>query len=234
MARDRGTDFTDVLIANFDKWLDAYDRHYPFTKRGQREHHIRAIQLRRNLGSAKAALDDPAFLEALQDTLHAWGIGSRASRLRHQFVEELHAKADAIQELDGLAIDQPDLDVQAVGAKVARLIQTLNIVDNNARVVPCSKALHHLLPDLVVPIDRAYTQSFFGWPTPRFQYASIECFAEAFQGFAQIGAAVQPDQYVKGGWHTSRTKVIDNAIVGFICWIRISAERLKAQLPQTK
>lgn len=198
---DGGTDLTDVLIASFDKWLAAYDRYCPFTKWGQREYHIEAIRLRRQLGSAETALHDRSFLEALYRTLSAWGIGSRASRLRplKTFIEALQARADTIQELDGLAIDQPDLDVRAVGEKLARLIDTLDIVDNKARVVPGSKALHPILPELVVPMDRAYTQAFFGWPTPRFQYASTECFTEAFRRFAHIGVVVRPNQYVKGG-----------------------------------
>lgn len=26
-------------------------------------------------------------------------------------------------------------------------------------------------------------------------------------------------QYVKDGWYTSRTKIIDNAVVGWGCWL---------------
>jgi hypothetical protein len=42
-----------------------------------------------------------------------------------------------------------------------QLIDNLGIVENEAKLVSGSKALHHLLPDLVVPMDRAYTQKFF-------------------------------------------------------------------------
>jgi hypothetical protein len=31
--------------------------------------------------------------------------------------------------------------------------------------VPGTKALHHLLPDLVPPMDRAWTGAFFHWST---------------------------------------------------------------------
>ncbi|MEI8083497.1 MAG: hypothetical protein WCI74_16795 [Actinomycetes bacterium] len=43
------------------------------------------------------------------------------------------------------------------------------ITNNNARLVPCTQALHHVPPDVVVPIDRDYTQSFFVWHNPEFQ-----------------------------------------------------------------
>ncbi len=183
---------------------------------------METIGLRRRLGSAKAALNDAAFQRSLYRTLEAWGIGSRASHLRDfaDFVTALHAEAAAIEELDGLAIDQPGLDVATVGKKLGRLAQSLDIVGNKARIVPGSKTLHHLLPELVVPIDRAYTQQFFRWANPTLQNFPERCLREAFAAFAEIARAANPAQYIGNGWYTSRTKVIDNAIVGLWCWVK--------------
>lgn len=216
------TDSVAVLIAGFKTFLQAYDRDCPFTRHGQLQYHLETIRHRRRLGSAKAALTDEVFQRALYKTLQAWGIGSRASSLRPfpEFVAALQAKAGTIEELDGLAIDQPALDVSAVGNTLARLAQSLDIVGNKARIVPGSKALHHLLPELVVPIDRAYTQQFFEWANPTLQNFPERCFKEAFNAFARIGREANPAQYVGEGWYTSRTKVIDNAIVGLWCWVK--------------
>jgi hypothetical protein len=104
-----------------------------------------------------------------------------------------------------------------VSGRIMRVIQSLEIVDNKATLVPCTKALHHLLPDLVVPINREYTQAFFGWHNPEFQRRQSECFAQAFAAFVDIARDTNPQQYVRGeGWHTSRTKVIDNALVSLL------------------
>jgi hypothetical protein len=228
----RSGDLGDVLVADFEKWLDAFNAHCPFKKHGQLEYHVETIRLRRSLGSAKAALEDVAFLQSLHRTLQAWGIGARASRLRPlgQFIASLQAKAQAIDELDKLTIDQPRLAETDAAGKLASLIETLDIVDNDARVVAGTKALHHILPELVVPIDRAYTQPFFGWSPTRFQYASLRCFVEAFERFAKIAEVTKPNRYVKTGWHSSRTKVLDNAVVGLFCWYRANADRLKRLL----
>lgn len=147
-------------------------------------------------------------------------MGSRASVLRPfpDFVGALQARTTEIVSLDSLLIDQPDLRVSGTAEELARLIQGLDIVENKNRVVAGSKALHHLLPELVVPIDREYTQRFFGWQNPRFQYFPEECFVEAFHTFVEIARATDPAQYVKQGWYTSRTKVIDNAVVGLWRW----------------
>jgi hypothetical protein len=218
----RKAEFVPVLVGNFKTFLEAYDKYCPFTRYDQLQYHLETIRLRRRLGSAKAALEDGAFQHALFRTLQAWRIGSRASILRSfpQFVDALQAEARTIEALDGLAIDQPGLDVSTVGATVARLAQSLEIVDNKARIVPGSKALHHLLPELVVPIDREYTQRFFQWATPTLQNSPERCFREAFAAFATIAREANPVQYVGDGWYTSRAKVIDNAIVGFWCWAK--------------
>ena len=206
------------LIAEFPRFLQIYNRNPPFTRTGQLEHHVETIQIRRKLGSAVRALADPSFLESLHRTLQAWGIGVRASKLAPlaQFGRMLSEKSAQIAALDKLRIDDPALDVAAVSEKLWHLIHTLGIVSNETTIVPGTKALHHILPDLVVPVDRAYTQKFFGWHSPQFQYGQSKVFQESFAAFAEIARSVNPAQYVGLGWNSSLTKVIDNAIVGML------------------
>jgi hypothetical protein len=207
------------LIADFPRYLQIFERDPPFRRYGQWEYHFEAIKRRRALGSAKAALTDDEFLAGLYKTLQAWGIGIRGSKLRsvEEFVSSLRTKGPEIIALDGTAIDDPRMNVHETGKQVWHLIDTLGIVDNKTRIVPGTKALHHLLPELVVPMDRAYTQVFFCWQNPIFQYEQQRCFEHAFAAFAEVARKVNPAQYVgQGHWHTSRTKVIDNALIGLI------------------
>lgn len=86
-----------------------------------------------------------------------------------------------------------------------------------------AQTLHHLLPKLVVPIDRTSTAPFlFRCRPEHLQTASGEkrTFAIAFKTFSAIAQAANPGQYVNRGsrWNTSVTKVIDNSIVGFMRW----------------
>ena len=89
-------------------------------------------------------------------------------------------------------------------------------------LVANSKALHHLLPGLVPPIDRNYTLRFFvgrphiyrGWDAellflaiyPLFHEIAVRCAGEIHELLAK------PLE----GMNTSVTKVIDNAILGFM------------------
>jgi hypothetical protein len=118
-------------------------------------------------------------------------------------------------------IDDPTLNVQQTARRVWELVDSLTIVDNIAKLVPCAKALHHLLPDLIAPVDREYTRTFFGLHTPEFQGqftgSQQSVFMDIFVMFARIARSAEVNSYVGTGqpWRTSRSKVIDNALVGF-------------------
>jgi hypothetical protein len=94
---------------------------------------------------------------------------------------------------------------------------------DEARIVIGSKAVHHLFPVLLPPIDRRYTLRFFldieALPArrerdafdeifPRFHRIAVEC-AAVIQTLLQEG--VPADRYMR----TSSSKMIGNAIVGF-------------------
>jgi hypothetical protein len=110
-----------------------------------------------------------------------------------------------ITGLDGLAIDQPGLDASRLAARLAELVQSLEIVANRTRVVPGSKALHHLLPDLVVPFDREYTQHVFGWHNRQVQDFPERRYREAFEAFVAVARRVNPRQYGGGRPGTRRS-----------------------------
>lgn len=214
--------FVQSLIKNFPFFLKYFTDHCPFTKLGQLEYHRETMQRRWDLGSAKAALEDKDYLKSLYRTLQAWGIGSRGSKLKSldSFVSTLNKISPEICSLDGLKLDQKGLEIIAVTQKIWNIIDNMQIVNNIATLVPCSKTLHHILPDLIVPMDREYTQVFFGWQNPQFQYGQATCFYEAFRAFVSISREANPGQYMDIKWNTSLTKVIDNAIVGLILYLK--------------
>ena len=76
----RSKEAEDLLIGGFPVFVAAFSRNPAFTKTAQLATHARTIAIRRELGSAQAAVNDSGFLNALDHTLRAWGIGSRGSR----------------------------------------------------------------------------------------------------------------------------------------------------------
>jgi predicted RNase H-like HicB family nuclease len=71
-----------LLIKGFPQFLSAFDKYCPFIRSGQLEYHVRTIELRREHGSARSAIENAQFRRSLYNTLQAWQIGSRASRLK--------------------------------------------------------------------------------------------------------------------------------------------------------
>lgn len=207
------------LIEHFGVYVDRYDREFPFTRSGQQNLHHQTIERRRALGSVEAAIRDTTFVTLLRSTLKAWGIGMRGSRQvsEEAFVEGLHHWAPELCELESLAIENLGSDALHVSGRVYRLVAELPVVENKAKVVAGTKVLHHLLPDLVPPMDRAWTGEFFGWQkTTDFQYAQERIFTEGFVTLAAVGAVTRPSAYVSGnGWRTSQSKILDNAVIGW-------------------
>jgi hypothetical protein len=233
----KGKPPVESLIAHFERYLSYYEAKPPFAKPEQLRTHKKTIDLRRQLGTASAALADDRFLDSLAETLKAWGIGSHDAILvkTHEFRRQLRNQAEEITALDGILIDNADT---STGDRLWRIIRSLDIVlgrralkPTQSKIVGGSKALHHILPELMPPIDRTYTAWFLlRIEAQHFQNYSqeAETFRVAFESFRAIAKGANPVQYVsRYEWNTSRTKVIDNAIVGFVSGLR---DKVKKEL----
>ncbi len=205
------------VVRDFETCLDDFERDAPFVRSQQYAKHRATIDRRRRLGGIRDALADDRFLGDLYATLQAWGLGRRGSLLapRAEFKDRLRFCIADLEALESLHLDNPQLDSAAVAARIWSLIQKLEVVKNKALIVANTKTLHHLLPDLVPPMDRAWTGAFFRWSAADPQSAQQATFTRTFVGFAEIAGSVQPAGYVGGGWRTSVGKLLDNAIIGY-------------------
>jgi hypothetical protein len=218
----------DIRLAgvtrDFAACVEVYDRQVPFQRAGQYEWHRLTIEARLRCGGAGQALEDAAFVRLLYGTLQRWGIGRRASLLvpLAEFRQRMLDQAAPISALEETRIDDETLDVPAVCGRIWQVIENLGIVRNRSLIVPGTKALHHVLPDLVPPMDRAWTGAFFLWSAAAPQNAQPATFTRTFAGLAQVARAVKPDRYIGKDWRTSRSKILDNAIIGYCQLNKIS------------
>jgi hypothetical protein len=159
----------EELVNGFDGFVSAYDASVPFRRSQQYRLHRDTIDLRRRLGLS-AALRDDHFLDLLYGTLRAWGIGIRASRLvpRDRFARASLDEAAALVELEQLSLERL-ADSSTTTRELWLLIDRIGVVENDARLVAGTKTLHHLLPDLVPPMDRRWTGLFFDWSVAQYQ-----------------------------------------------------------------
>jgi hypothetical protein len=138
--------------------------------------HAKAIEVLRRHRTAVDALSDDLFFDYLYATLTSWGLhrmGPGNTRLRD--IDELkasfRAQAESIERLQQLRIEQLGLgEVGAVAEDAWQIMTALRVGIGETLLVANSKALHHLLPGLIPPIDRNYTllkppTTCSSWPT---------------------------------------------------------------------
>ncbi|GHJ43505.1 hypothetical protein Cs7R123_08470 [Catellatospora sp. TT07R-123] len=205
------------LIDGFGRFVDVYDSTVPFAG-VQLAAHRKTVALRSRAGSVEAAVMDPEFVSSLRRTLITWRLNMRGSRLSAaaDFAAALRQALPRIAALEHLSIAGPLPGSTA--DTLWELIHSLGVTSNNAKIVAGTKTLHHLLPDLVPPMDRAWTGRFFALYDAHWQgTAQRRTFPYLFRTFAEVARAVEPGQHVTGiGWRTSQTKILDNALIGFL------------------
>lgn len=172
--------------------------------------------MRAELGSARAAIESPPFLKLVYLTLESWGMNSRGAALVpfEIFQGRWAAYVDDLVVLDSTRLDDLGSETDAIGKRLWRLIESLRITGTKSHLVAGTKALHHILPDLVPPMDRAYTAPFFGW-AQRLQGRESEFFEVSFRAYSDMAERTNPSAYVGKSWNSSLTKVLDNAVVGY-------------------
>jgi len=204
------------LTRDFSTYLRTFQEENPFPGEALREH-IRTIRLRRQLDTVHCALGSDEFMRSLYSTLESFGMNRRGARLvsLERFSLALRLRSADLAALEEKRLDGLGTEVPEVTDALGRLIDTLVLTETKARLVAATKALHHFLPRLVPPMDRAYTGAFFGWSPQKIQGNEQQFFKLAFPSYAEVAERVQPEQHVGDGWNTGIAKVVDNAVVGY-------------------
>jgi hypothetical protein len=187
--------------------------------------HQRAIEIRRRHTSAASLLADDRFLEYIYAVLPSWGMhrmGSQAAKVTEfsQLAASLRSAVPVIGQLWPLDITRLDpADVPEAARCAWQVIAAIRASTSETQIVAGTKTLHHVLPDLIPPIDRQYTFRFF---TGQKQIASGDerAFLEWFPYLTEIGrrcrGAIQTAMNRGGPMASGPAKVIDNAIIGFM------------------
>lgn len=217
---------TDELISDFEQASAEFDERFEckeaFT--GPSTYfHQRALARRRELGSAQLACRDSYFQELVYATLASWGMhrmGKGGSKLTEfpEFRDGLESIADLVATYADRTIDSlADEEIRPVGCWIWDLLWRAHPSATSTQIVAGSKAIHHILPDLVPPIDNEYTLQFF-YARKGMTLPQKDIFLEVFPRFVRIARAKADfiGERLGARMNTSRTKVVDNAIIGWM------------------
>lgn len=211
------------LVSRFDEYVEFFDKTNLFTG-PSRYFHIRTIDHLKNvqLPNVLSNEDDP-FYELLYATLTSWGMhrmGSKGAKLveYETFRNSIISQKDKILTLKDVSIlSMPEEELWRVRDELWNILGTLKISATQAKLVANTKTLHHILPNLVPPIDREYTLQFFYGN--KMYSDDQKKFKEIYSHVYQIAQRCKPRierTIARTPFHSGPTKVIDNAIVGYV------------------
>lgn len=219
--RERIEQKIDDLCLNFKDYLNLFERENLFT--GPCLYfHFKTLHLREKHPNVEELLGDEEFIESLYATLTAWGmhrLGQNGSKLNDFAVvrDSLQKQKKLIKEIEIVTIDTLVADeVTDVSNHLWKIIEGLDVSATNSKLVAGAKTMHHILPDLVPPIDRSYTLQFF-YDQMNPSMGEELAFKEMFPYFREVVLAHNSFilSQIGRGMNTSMTKVVDNAIVGY-------------------
>jgi hypothetical protein len=221
----------ESLVGDFSHYVRSFDPNQQFG--GPSVYfHLKAIEALSRHPTAVDALGDDAFFDYLYATLASWGLhrmGPGNAKLRD--IDELkasfRAQASKIEQVQQLQIDQLDPDkVREVAEAAWAIMASLRVGIGQTLLVANSKALHHLLPGLIPPIDPNYTLRFFVGRPYIYRGQDADYFQVLYPLFQEIAfprdrspGSGEIHRFIATPWegmNTSVTKVIDNAILGFM------------------
>lgn len=185
------------------------------------------VKLHRETCSLDSILENNGFCDLIWDTLEAWNMNQQGARLasRTALRDSILKHRNALNQLYRYKLHRlSKLEIiRNVRSSLYAVFTGLKVMDSKRRIVGVSKALHFLLPDLVIPIDGKYTMQFlYGYnrysSDPNVEFETfMRILFEAHTITKKLGLS---ESDISGqGWNTSIPKLIDNAIIGFFKYI---------------
>ena len=219
---DRMDQRISEMDAGFRRFVETFARSERFSGPSW-YFHRKTLHRRATHGAIESLLGDDTFFDALYATLTAWGLhrmGPGNTKLRNldDIRSSIREQAQRLEELRPLRItDVADSDIPRLVERVWAVLTALRVSIAKAQIVANSKTLHHLLPDLVPPMDREYTFQFF-YGRNMLSVDEATAFREMFGRLARVASnqRIAIGELLDQSWNTSAAKVVDNAIVGYM------------------
>ena len=158
------------------------------------------------------------YISLIYTTLIAWNMNGRGAKLNNfeEFKKEILSQRKNLELLKGLKIEElNEKDFNKVVDILEEIFKNIKLVKTNSPLVTFSKAIHFLLPNLVVPIDRKYTINFFYGNAQLQNDNQFKIFRELFSKFWVLSKKYDLKSYKDPIWNKNTPKILDNAIIGY-------------------
>jgi hypothetical protein len=214
----------EELIQDFPKFVDNFYKNPPFNKH-QLQGYENVVKEIRESG-LKELTSQQIFLDKLYSGWLKWIKMRAANPSKKDCIKKLLDNiSPKLIELSQYKLNCPDGEWIKIKTDLKRVFEylagsageeegKLKVMNQDSQIVGVSKLLHFLLPDLVPPIDNAYTFIFFGGKQPH--KMESDRFLEILDKFRTIIRERKlTGADCKREWDLSVPKLVDNAIVGY-------------------
>ena len=209
------------LVNNFIPCLNYFNDNIKFS--GPSTYfHKKTIDKIRTVQDYKALLADDYFIELVYATLVSWGMhtmGPRGALMGDfdVFRQSITVARDQLLELHQYNLHTlTEYELNYINPLLKTIFRKIKIMASRSSLVGNSKVMHHLLPDLVPPIDGTHTLKFF-YGHKNISKDESYIFLDCMEKFHQIARSVPGLAAIPlTGFNTSIPKIIDNAIMGYI------------------
>ena len=170
-----------------------------------------------NFGTDKKFTDE--FIELVYTTLIAWNMNQRGARLSkfEKFKKSILDNKDRIDSLTKYRLESLDeKDLKEIYETTKKLFKDLQLVqDGKPKLVTFSKTLHYFVPDLTMPVDRAYTLRFYygNYYVPKSLDKQFDIYWDIFKDTEEFTKYYDFKKVADSKWNRSIPKIIDNFII---------------------
>ncbi|VVB99612.1 Uncharacterised protein [uncultured archaeon] len=164
---------------------------------------------------------DPLFFERLYSTLALWGMhGTGPERPKMapfpDFRASMEENSKYFFRLKGAALLQFLTPPAQLSEDVSALLSGLKLLKCGDSLTANTKAMHFILPELALPMDRSYTLWLFGEQYPATPQGEQDMFFKMAKWFACEAVRLNLYKDFKPSpMQPSVPKLIDNAIMGY-------------------
>lgn len=164
-------------------------------------------------------LNDDEVYPLIINTLRAWNMDQRGAKLTSvdKFKRSVSRVKENLISLGNYKLystNEEEIEDEIIGL-LKNVFANLNVMESRSRLVGVSKALHFLLPNLLMPIDNKFTMNFFRLSSNiDKEWERFETILWNIYDITSYLCLIQND-VDEIGWNTSVPKLIDNAIIGF-------------------
>jgi hypothetical protein len=201
MRRNETTKRTETrvneLIARFDDYVTHFNEIKKFSGPSLYFHHKTSVMYKTALPSE--LIRNELFLEYIYATLASWGMhrmGEGNTKLTDFdiFKNSIQSERENIEKLQIYEIDSiPIVHETQIISSIYQIISRLKVGIAETKIVAGSKTLHHILPNLVPPIDGEYTMKFFyNNRTSALAYGERVAFDEIYKNYIKICRSCRP------------------------------------------